>query len=79
MGNDPLLGRDSGSGSAVVLNGTRLKVILDLIKIISVMAAIIWAFADLKGDVRIMANDISQIKVDLSRLEALHFGNRDGR
>ena len=63
----------------VIANGARLKLVMDIIKIVSVLAAIIWTFADLKSDVRIMANDISQIKADVSRLEALHFGVRDGR
>ena len=63
----------------IIANGARLKLIMDIIKIVSVLAAIIWSFADLKSDVRIMANDISKIKADVSRLEALHFGVRDGR
>lgn len=63
----------------VIANGARLKLVMDIIKIVSVLVAIIWSFADLKSDVRIMANDISKIKADVSRLEALHFGVRDGR
>ena len=63
----------------VIANGARLKLVMDIIKIVSVLAAIIWTFADLKSDVRIMASDISKIKADVSRLEALHFGVRDGR
>ena len=60
-------------------DGNRLKLIIDAVKIASILAAIIWSFADLKSDVRIMANDISKIKADISRLEALHFGVQDGR
>ena len=66
------------SDQIVIGNGNRLRLVMDIIKIVSVLAAILWSFADLKSDVRIMANDISKIKADVSRLEALHFGVSDG-